>query len=116
MCNTFPSRSARPASGRRMVCLSDLYAMVDAVVCEFTQGRCEFTAYGVTLCLRQRFPHHEIIHGEVRQRVHQMMQAQQHPPYSHEMRCYGSEWALTYVPARKRKKNKTQVPRIQWDV
>lgn len=100
--NITASNALVPQHPRRPVDAATLHRLVDLQVMGFISRLQEFTAYTVTVNLRHFNPTLEIIHEEVRQRVHFYMQniyAGQLPAYDFEDRVYlGGQVALTYFP------------------
>ena len=87
----------QPVSHRQSVSAGRLRYIVEVELARHLQTRKTFTAYGITLALRESFPMLEIIHTEVRQIVHDRM-ACLNVPYQGQMQVHGGEWALTYIP------------------
>ncbi len=94
----------QPAAGRRTPSVPELYALIDLELGRLTNGKEEFTAYGVTLNLRHANPGLEIVHNDVRDRVHHMMEILHVGPlsstqsYGSQMRSYPDGDAETYFP------------------
>lgn len=84
---------------RTPVTPSHLLALVQQKLAELMAAKAEFTAYTITLALRQDNPLLEIIHEDVRQIVHDQMQQFLGVDYDVEDRQYpDTNWALTYFP------------------
>lgn len=79
-----------------------LHKCIDEIVVALTDQQQEFTAYTVTMLLRAQYAHMEVVHEDVRQRVHYYMDnLHDHlvRPYDKEDRLYpDGNTALTYVP------------------
>lgn len=85
---------------RRPINRNDLYLLVETEVMRRVTTRQTFTAYGITLALREANPGLVILHHEVRERVHDLManvSFLQHP-YQMEWRSYNGNPARTYIP------------------
>lgn len=77
---------------------ADLEQLVNDVLDDYTVNENDFTAYDITLLLRQDNPTTEIMHSVIRQIVHDSMwtRIQSGLPYSAEQRDYNGQTALTY--------------------
>lgn len=88
---------------RRLPDAQELHDLVDEAIAYYIDNDFDFSAYQVTLDLRQENPGIEITHEEVRQRVHYYMQVvyptlSGKPYYEEDRRYPDGNWALTYTP------------------
>ncbi|MEZ4671863.1 MAG: hypothetical protein R3E39_28500 [Anaerolineae bacterium] len=99
--STFDRNSApvsRLANERQPVSSSHLHYIVETELARHLQSGKSFTAYGVTLALRENYPMLDIVHQRVRKIVQTRM-AKLAVPYRKKMQMHGGAWAMTYIPA-----------------
>lgn len=90
-----------PVVQRKTISAQDLHDEIDRMLAYLTAHSATFTAYGVTMALRQANPNYEIVHNEVRQRVRFIMRNNQN--YDTNYTDYvdpvdGNVTALTWFP------------------
>jgi hypothetical protein len=109
---TSRKRSSRPAtgitinlaqggtmSGRALLTQADLELLVADHINQQMAAQAIFTAYDVTLGLRDANPHLHIPHDGVRSAVHTQMEAiVKNQLYERETATFGSNTALRYIP------------------